>query len=82
MCINMNNEVKKLSVAELLDQYPIKSEVEGWYLRADEVSANVYLVEGCDRFGRKISFKGTDCDKLLTDANNAAIRMHNDNTNT
>ena len=39
----------------MIRQYPITGLVEGWYFRQEEISANCYVVEASDVYGRKIS---------------------------
>jgi hypothetical protein len=53
-------------------QFP---ELPGWQFDLDEVSASVYEVIGEDRFGHRISAKGTDPDALLEQCRKEALRM-------
>jgi hypothetical protein len=52
---------------DIIKEYPIASSVTGWFFRCTEVSNNVYLVEGCDIWGRKVSRTGTDEKALISD---------------
>jgi hypothetical protein len=61
----MKIRVEKISEEEALRQFPVAGRVQGWFFRVDEVSAGVYLVEGTDLWGRRVSRKGTDPDELL-----------------
>ena len=51
---------------QILAEYPIEGLAEGWFFRQREVSAGVYLIEGSDCWGRKISQMGTDPEFLLS----------------
>jgi hypothetical protein len=51
----------------MIKEYPIESSVAGWFFRCKEVSNNVYLVEGCDFWGRKVTRTGTDEKALISD---------------
>jgi hypothetical protein len=53
-------------------RYPIADLVDGWFFRAEEVSAGVYAVEGTDLWGRTVARKGANLDELLTDCANDA----------
>jgi hypothetical protein len=61
----MQREVVKLSEDEILKSYPIKDESVGWYFRIGETSNGVWLVEGSDKWGRKVSSQGNDPELLL-----------------
>jgi len=52
--------IRTRSREDLMKDYPIESSVAGWFFRYTETSNNVYLVEGCDLWGRKVSRSGTD----------------------
>lgn len=65
---------------EIIEDYPIESSVPGWFFRYAEVSNNVYLVEGCDRWGRKVTRTGSDEKALLSDCE-ADARAINDQIN-
>ncbi len=43
----------------------LTSLVDGWSFRVEEVSANVYKIEGTDMMGHKISNYGTNPDEVL-----------------
>ena len=57
---------------DMLKEYPIESAVAGWFFRYKEVSNNVWLVEGCDRWGRKVTRTGTDERVLLSECESDA----------
>ncbi len=61
----MKKTIQKLSVSELLKKYPIEGSVQDWYFRLSETSSNVWLAEGIDCWGRKVSCNGSTPDKLL-----------------
>ncbi len=50
---------------EILKNYPIKSSVQGWYLKLSEISVNAYEVQGSDLFGRTVSRQGDSPDELI-----------------
>jgi hypothetical protein len=54
------------------------TELSGWNFDANEVSADVFIVVGSDRFGRKIEKTGTDPDALIEACRQDAIRMMKD----
>ena len=45
--------------------HPIDDRVAGWFFRVTEVSAGVYVAEGLDLYGRKVSRTGADPDQIL-----------------
>jgi hypothetical protein len=49
----------------LSKDYPVEGRTRGWRFRVDEISANVYKVEGSDGRGRSVSRTGTDPDRLI-----------------
>ncbi len=55
----------KIVLGALLKRYPIRGKTPGWYFSIRETSANVWLVEGSDAFGRQVSRQGTDEEGLL-----------------
>ncbi len=68
----MKVPVQKTDPATIRTQFPIEGIVEGWFFRQREVSPGVYLVEGIDLFGRRVSRTGTneheEPDKCAADA--------------
>ena len=63
----MKKPIKRKSEKEILQNYPIKSLVKGWYFRMTEISFNTWEVEGTDHFGRLLYRQGNDSDKFLID---------------
>jgi len=55
----MKKNVQRIS-SSILANYPINDLVEGWYFKIDEISYGVYLVEGIDNWGRKVSCTGIE----------------------
>ena len=55
----MKKPVQQLSDDDLA-AYPIRDLVKDWFFRIQEVSNGVYVVEGIDAWGRKVSRKGTE----------------------
>jgi len=72
----MKAQVTKLTESELLESYPIKSIVNGWYYRTIETSNNAWLLEGSDCWGRKVSLQGDDPDTLIQKANQQATELN------
>lgn len=72
----MKAQVTKLSEQELLELYPIKGKVSGWYYRTTETSNNAWLVEGSDYWGRKISIQGDNPDELILQAEQQALDIN------
>lgn len=60
-----HREIQAKTRAEMLAVFPIEGKLPGWYFRALETSNNVWLVEGCDVWGRKVSRTGSDPETLL-----------------
>ena len=58
-------EMKIMSEAAIIRDYPITGKLKGWYFKIEELSAGVYAVEGIDLSGRKVSRQGTDSDGIL-----------------
>ena len=69
--------VKPRSRDDMLKEYPIESSVRGWFFRHTEVSNNVWLVEGCDLWGRKVTRTGTDDKALLSECEDDARSINN-----
>lgn len=57
--------VFKLKEIEVLEAYPIKIEDSGWYFRITEMSAGLWLAEGIDLWGRKVSAEGDEPRPLI-----------------
>ena len=47
----------------------------GWSFHVEEVSANVYVVEGVDQAGRRVSRKGIDPEALLVQCKQDALTI-------
>lgn len=61
----MKTRVRKLSEAEILEDFPIRGKTPGWFFRMEEVSNGAWIVEGSDRWGRRVSRGGGDPDDML-----------------
>ena len=55
--------------------HPINDLVEGWSFSIDEVSSNVYKVDGRDRHGHHVSSYGIDPEKVLNQCVKDARRI-------
>ena len=61
----MKRILQKLSEAEVASQFPIRRSITGWHFRLHETSNGVWLAEGTDLWGRRVSCQGTDEEALL-----------------
>jgi hypothetical protein len=68
----MKRAVKKLSETEVANQYPIQGRLLGWYFRLSETSNGVWLAEGIDLWGRKVSCLGTNDATLIKECETMA----------
>ena len=51
----MKNSVTPKTHQQIIKEFPISGKFENWYFRITESSANCFLVEGSDIYGRQIS---------------------------
>ena len=68
-----------MAEADLLKRFPIRGKTPGWFYSVSETSANVWLVEGSDAFGRRVSRRGSEVEQLLAACESDA-RNINDKT--
>jgi len=61
----MKVRVQKMSEEGILADFPIKGKTHGWFFRMEEVSNGAWIVEGSDRWGRRVSRGGGDPDEML-----------------
>ena len=61
----MKRPVSPDSERERRRTHPIDGGIAGWFFRVTEVSAGVYLAEGVDLYGRKVSRTGANPDEIL-----------------
>ncbi len=61
----MKKQIQRKTEKELILKYPIYDKLKGWFFRTQELSANCWIVEGTDRFGRMVHREGIDPDLLL-----------------
>lgn len=61
----MKTRIRKLSEAEILEDFPIRGKTPGWFFRMEEVSNGAWIVEGSDLWGRRVSRGGGDPDDML-----------------
>ena len=45
---------------EILRTHPVSSKVDGWFIKIEEISMSVFVVEAIDRYGRIVSKQGSD----------------------
>ena len=62
----MNQKTREL-IEIGLRGIPLENLVDSWIFRVEEVSSNVYLVEGIDKNGKKVRSYGADSEKVLSD---------------
>jgi hypothetical protein len=77
----MKKSKQKHTEQEILKSFPINDQLDGWYFRIEEVSNNVYEVEGSDLYGRLVSIKGTEPDKLLGECVQKAAKIKSEVSN-
>ena len=63
----MKVSIKRKTDEEIRQDYPVADRLPGWYFRVTETSNNVWLVEGCDAWGRRVSRQGIDLDELFAE---------------
>ncbi len=71
----MKKRVGKFEIDELLESFPIRGSIPGWFFRAEETSSNAWVVEGTDRWGRRVSRQGNDPARLLAECENDAAKV-------
>lgn len=74
----MKRTIRKIPESELLEQYPIRGSVPGWFFRTKETSNNCWEIEGSDCWGRKFYSQGDDPDVLLKEAEIEAQKNSNE----
>ncbi len=57
--------IERKSDEDMRRAYPIAGRLLNWYFRATETSANAWLVEGSDVWGRTVARQGQNQDELL-----------------
>jgi hypothetical protein len=62
----VKQRIAKKTHREMVADFPItRMDAPDWYFRYREVSANFYVAEGRDAWGRSVQRQGTDPDTLL-----------------
>jgi hypothetical protein len=61
----MKKIIRPLTVDQLTQTHPCKSQREDWRIRIEEMSNGFYKVEAKDVYGRIISKTGNDPDRLV-----------------
>ena len=74
----MKRTIQRIPESELLEQYPIRGSVPGWFFRTKETSNNSWEIEGSDCWGRKFCSQGNDPDVLLKEAEIEAQKISNE----
>jgi hypothetical protein len=72
----MKKVIRPLTVDQLMQTHPRKSQREGWRIRIEEMSNEVYKVEAKDIYGRVISKTGNDPDKLFIEVEKEIEEMY------
>ena len=52
--------------------YPLKGKTPGWFFRCREQSNGVYLAEGIDTYGHKVSHTGSNLEQILSQCEDSA----------
>ena len=78
----MKKRVGQIEIDELLESFPIRGSIPGWFFRTEETSNNAWVVEGTDRWGRRVSRQGNDPARLLAECENDAAKVDNDKSDT
>jgi len=78
----MNKQIYKLSTEEILKKYPIVGKTFGWYFRVNEISNNVYEIEGTDQWGRLVYRQGSNPEALMMDCEIDASKINESNKST
>jgi hypothetical protein len=60
----MNQKTREL-IEIGLRGIPLENLVDNWIFHVEEISSNVYLVEGINKNGKKVRSYGTDPEKVL-----------------
>ena len=71
----MKQSIEKLSESELLESFPIRGEIDGWFFRIKEKSNNAWEAEGSDLWGRKVYCQGHDPEELLAEVKGMAVTV-------
>jgi len=61
----MKKVIRPLTVDQLKQTHPRKSQHEAWYIKIEETSNGVYKVEAKDVYSKVVSKTGSDPDKLI-----------------
>lgn len=78
----MKKRVGKIEIDKLLESFPIRGSTPGWFFRTEETSHNAWVVEGTDRWGRRVSRQGNDPARLLAECEIDAAKVHDDKRHT
>ena len=71
----MKREIRKFTESEILRDFPIAGELDGWFFRSKETSNNVWEVEGSDLWGRKVYCQGNSLNELIAQAKTMAVNV-------
>lgn len=72
----MKKSVERRSEEDLLRTHDVRGKIPGWFFRIQEKSASHWEVEGLDTWGRRVFVEGSDPNKLLSEAEAEAQRIH------
>jgi len=62
----MKKSVQKISQEIMKKEFPIESQISGWFFRKREISNGAWEVEGTDQWGRRVYRVGDDPEKLIS----------------
>ena len=71
----MTKAIWRIPEEVLLKDYPLRRSLDEWFFRVTETSNRVWLAEGSDVWGRKVSREGTDPNALLEQCEQDARSM-------
>lgn len=72
----MKIRVAPKTIDELVANFPIEGNVDGWRFRWTETSNLAFVVEGSDLFGRQVSRQGQDLEQLQADVEKDAREVN------
>jgi hypothetical protein len=59
----------------ILQSFPVRGRVRGWFYRVEELPTGYWQVKGRDRFGQTVSFVGASPEEVLKNAEDEAMML-------